>query len=635
MPDREDTTLELFASFVTEAQALLAVDNVCVHLLSYDKTRLVCQAVSSGFRASRLAQGLDITASPGAQAAIAERTSVRVDDATTDPRVAQVARERYGLRACAYVPLVVEGEAVGVAVFSFQHPHVWTDAEVQAAEALVGQLQRKLRTPSQRSEALAGPPLDQLLDTIPAQLWVLDGAFFTRWANDGTGSAAAAPIGSPERRISVDALLGAPEGGPELMQGIQAILAGKQRRHVAVVSAYDAFWHVTAASTSRGDGPQDSVALAVMDVTESMLALRSIEAARNINALGRLSANVAHEMNNLLQLVLALVEDIQQKPDAVALARFSENVSRTVQRGVSLTRQLLSFAAPDHSPLESFDLTAALTAWWPLLRQSVGPNRKPRLISSDEACITAPKREIELAIINVLVNARDASSQGSPITVSIDDAGDFVRLDIVDVGEGMPPEVLARATEPFFTTKRATEGTGLGLASVRRMLESCGGRLVLASALGRGTTVSMYFPRQRAEPVRPDGSASAVGAEAHRVLYLEDDPSLGAAMNNHLRLRGMVVRRFSSVADALTAWRAEPTWPTALLTDLALEDGSGLEVAAVVARERPDVRVVIYSGHVSAGDLEVIEQHAWTLLEKPVQVSLILAALGEKPQAKH
>jgi CheY-like chemotaxis protein len=277
--------------------------------------------------------------------------------------------------------------------------------------------------------------------------------------------------------------------------------------------------------------------------------------------------------------------------------------------------------------VEAFDLSAALSEWWPLLHQSVGASRHARLTASAEVRVIASRREVELALFNVLGNARDASEPGSSITVSLEEAGDFARLDVVDQGSGMSPEVLRRATEPFFTTKGSQNGTGLGLATVRQAVEGAGGRLEIASRVGEGTTVSLYLPRERAFEGLAPASPDAASLEARRVLYLEDDTTLGDVLKQQLSKRGMTVRRYSSVSVALAAWRLEPSWATAVLADISLDDGSGLEVAEAVANARPDVRVVVYSGHVEPQDRARVEQRGWTLLEKPVNVTAICEAL--------
>jgi signal transduction histidine kinase/CheY-like chemotaxis protein len=408
---------------------------------------------------------------------------------------------------------------------------------------------------------------------------------------------------------------------------IRSIFAGDLRQFEALVNAEDAWWRVTIIATADASKEQEEVAVAVLDVTDTALAQRAIESARNTVALGRISANVAHEMNNILQLVLALLEDVRQAEDVSTLGQFASDVERTVQRGVSLTRQLLSFSSPERGSVVAFDLAAALTEWWPLLRQSVGASRHARLSAGTELRVVASRREVELALFNIMGNSRDASAPGSWITVALEEAGDFARLDVVDQGSGMSPEVLRRATEPFFTTKGAQSGTGLGLATVRQVVEQVGGKLAIASTAGQGTTVSMYLPRERGVGGFPSVRPASALREGRRVLYLEDDALLGDVLKHQLSVRGMTVRRYSSVSVALAALRDEPSWATAVLADIALDDGTGLDVAEAVATARPDVRVVIYSGQVDPHERARIEQRGWTLLEKPVNVTAICEAL--------
>jgi signal transduction histidine kinase len=262
-----------------------------------------------------------------------------------------------------------------------------------------------------------------------------------------------------------------------------------------------------------------------------------------MEAIGQLTAGLAHDFNNLLQIVNGSLEMMKHKRhDERAFERHHAAATAGAERGAKLTHQLLAFARRTRLEPKGVDLTQLVTSFGELLETSVG--QKAELYLSLQRRLPEVRVDpvhLEMALLNIVVNARDASPNGGAITVRTKAAhlngeaaahhlepGDYVMLSVSDEGTGMPPHVLARATEPFFTTKPQGQGTGLGLAMAQGFVQQSGGRLEIDSEPGRGTTVRMVFSplpageggaQGRCRPVRlprppggrPHGAAAGSG----------------------------------------------------------------------------------------------------------------------------
>lgn len=278
------------------------------------------------------------------------------------------------------------------------------------------------------------------------------------------------------------------------------------------------------------------------DVTGRRKAEEALRQAQKLEAIGQLTGGIAHDFNNLLSVIVGNLELLRKRlPDDPKMIRFLESAFEGAQRGASLTQRLLAFARRQDlrpHPLSVAELVQGMTA---LLRRSLGPAvRVETHFPLDLPLAMADANQLEMALINLTVNARDAMPEGGTIDISAKvavfdgsahglAAGRYVELAVADTGAGMDEETLQRATEPFFTTKGLGKGTGLGLPMVQGLAAQSGGRLMLESAVGRGTVAKLYLPVAEAweEELAPSGDGAEVAllpTAPATILVVDDDP---------------------------------------------------------------------------------------------------------------
>ena len=353
------------------------------------------------------------------------------------------------------------------------------------------------------------------------------------------------------------------------------------------------------------------------DITSRRAAEEALRQAQKMEAVGQLTGGIAHDFNNLLTIILAnlqLLDDALPSGDAL-LKELAESASRAAHRGSELTRKLLIFARRQRLEASSLSVNELITGMTRMLVRALGEH-----IHIDEALspglpnVFVDAGQLETALLNLVVNARDAMPQGGGrlrITTSalvVDDSapapeggpepGSYVVVTVSDTGSGMPPEIAARAFEPFFTTKEAGKGTGLGLSMVYGFAKQSGGHVHLASRPQHGTTVSMYLPQAKeSEPASKIGTrALPTGTEA--ILLVEDNDDVRAATSRMLSGLGY---RVIEVADAATALTLLATKGAVrlLLTDVVLAHAmSGPELAAKARQLNPKLKVMFMSGYV-------------------------------------
>jgi signal transduction histidine kinase len=362
--------------------------------------------------------------------------------------------------------------------------------------------------------------------------------------------------------------------------------------------------------------------------------------AQKLDAIGQLTGGLAHDFNNLLQAVLASFDMIRRRGDDRAqLERLVAAGTEAARRGATLTAQLLAFSRKqklDLAPIPAAPLVAGMRD---LLARAVGPEVKLHFDLQDEAgAALADATQLELAVLNLAINARDAMPRGGTLTVSVRPhhaalgpdmaAGRYVAIAVSDTGEGMPPEVAARAFEPFFTTKGVGKGTGLGLSQVYGIARQSGGTARIRSALGEGTTVTVFLP-VAAGPVPAPGfrdgeaipEALATATAGALVLIIDDDPAVRQALAGWLTTLGY---RVAEAADGRAGLaELERLSPDALLVDYAMPGLTGTEVAKAARQRRPDLPVVLATGYSSDASLGSLPT-----LRKPFRIEELADVLG-------
>ncbi|MCO5170541.1 MAG: ATP-binding protein [Planctomycetes bacterium] len=397
-------------------------------------------------------------------------------------------------------------------------------------------------------------------------------------------------------------------------------------------------------STPLGPGAAQVV---VQDVTERRRLEERLRDAAKMEAVGRLAGGVAHDFNNLLTAILGytsllLLETRPEDPRREHV----EEVQRACERAADLTRQLLAFAR--RQPLEPKvvvldDLVRGATL---LIQRLVGERiRVEARLAAPAARLLADPGQLELAIVNLAVNARDAMPAGGALTIETRrvDAGDLppglawplggVALSVADTGAGMDEATRRRAFEPFFTTKPPGQGTGLGLSTVHGIVDRCGGRVDVESAPGRGTRFTVLLPRtDAAAPPAPPEPLDAPAPARGTVLLAEDEPAVRAMAARALQGVGYAVLACGSGEEALAAAAGHPGPIDLLLTDVVMSGMSGVELARRLRAARPDLRVLLVSGY-APELLEAGDAPPGPLLLKPFSAGALTARVREVLEA--
>jgi PAS domain S-box-containing protein len=355
------------------------------------------------------------------------------------------------------------------------------------------------------------------------------------------------------------------------------------------------------------------------DVTERVETQAALEQAREalfqsqkLEAIGQLTSGVAHDFNNLLTAVLSSLELLRRRlPDDPRGLQLLDNAVLAAQRGSGLTQHLLAFARRQSLMTEVIDVGERIGGMRGLLTQALGP-----LIALDLRLppnlppVIADPNQLELAVLNVAVNARDAMPDGGPLVIAGQGEmigpghatglppGPYLRLSVTDTGEGMDAETLARAVEPFFTTKGTGKGTGLGLSMVQGMAAQLGGRLLLRSAPGEGTTAEIWLPvaREAGRPARAPSETVPEATPGLAILAVDDDPLVLMNTVAILEDLGHRVVQASSARKALNII-GDGREVDLVITDQAMPAMTGLQLMAAIRAERPAMPAILVTGY--------------------------------------
>ncbi|AWN42638.1 MHYT domain-containing protein [Methylobacterium durans] len=387
----------------------------------------------------------------------------------------------------------------------------------------------------------------------------------------------------------------------------------------------------------------------VVDVTARKRAEEALRQAQKMEAVGQLTGGVAHDFNNLLAVVIGNLDLLRKRvPDDPRLRRLLDNAAQGAQRGAALTQRMLAFARRQDLKPEAVDIASLVQGMADLLQRAAGPAvHIEEQFPSKLRAVQVDANQLELALINLAVNARDAMPNGGTITLAAREEhadpetmdalrpGDYVCLSVSDTGEGMDTATLARAREPFFTTKGVGKGTGLGLSMVHGLAEQSGGRLVLSSEKGKGTTAEIWLPlaEEGASTARPaDATESEATASAYkslRVLVVDDDALVLANTAEMLEDLGHTVVQAASGREALNALRHRRDVDL-IITDHAMPEMTGVQLAAAIRADRPDLPIILASGYT---DLPEGTGSGLPRLNKPFSQTALKRAVGEQAQA--
>jgi signal transduction histidine kinase len=388
-----------------------------------------------------------------------------------------------------------------------------------------------------------------------------------------------------------------------------------------------------------------------------MAAQGQVLQSQKLESLGRLAGGIAHDFNNILFAIHgyaellsdALLSNDRGSLDPDGLALHVNAITRAAERAALLTAQLVAFSRTQVVAVKAIDLNAAMIAIEPMLNRLTGANRK-LIIDLDPATgsICADGSQIDQVIVNLVVNARDATTEGGTVTVRTCNVdvkaadpleplsvapGPFVLLTVGDDGIGMAKATRDHIFEPFFTTKAPGKGTGLGLATTYGIVRQAGGDISVDSQPGLGSTFKLYFPRVAAVAEQPAVPVEAI-VGVGRVLVVDDDPAVRFVTARLLARAGYDVREAAKGAHALLiARQAEPF--DVLVSDVVMPNMSGIELAGQMMDEFPTMGVVLLSGYtLETAELERVTRRGATFALKPVSTDQLLRAVAGSAAAR-
>jgi signal transduction histidine kinase len=447
---------------------------------------------------------------------------------------------------------------------------------------------------------------------------------------------------------SVPAAQAQPMMGPQF--GVHAALAGGLA--LALMFAGWRIWLGAHSATETLERLESNAAELRAEIARREVAEESLRNAQRMEGLGRLTGGVAHDFNNLLTAILGTARALERHLGSRADERTKRLLAATVtavDRGARLNASLLAFARRQPLTLTNVDANALLRDFLPLLRRALDESVTVELALDQKlpAC-SADAAQLEAALLNLAINARDAMPRGGKLRVLTRRAwlqeqalagnteaqpGPYVAIEVRDTGTGMPPEVRERAFEPFFTTKGPGQGTGLGLSQVFGFVRQIGGHVAIQSAPARGTTVTLYLPLGSATDNAVGGTAAPPRVAAHSgigwsVLVVEDEPAVRAVAVDMLQDAGFAVLAAPDGPTAIALLK-EGAQADILFSDVVMPGGmTGVDLAREARRLRPNIGVLLASGYAA----EALAEHGgageFEIIGKPYDVDTVLTRIA-------
>lgn len=380
------------------------------------------------------------------------------------------------------------------------------------------------------------------------------------------------------------------------------------------------------------------------EIAERERAQAALTQGQKLEAIGRLTGGIAHDFNNLLHVVNMNLELVSLYAKEEKVKPVVERAKSAARRGARLTNQLLSFARSQSLLPRLVSVNRLLSGMKDLLEISVGSAIEVELQLCDEpASVVLDPGQLEMAVLNLAVNARDAMPEGGRLTIATAAgprgadadlaAGDYVSVTVTDTGTGIPANVLPKVFDPFFTTKPVGQGTGLGLSQVYGFARQSGGAAHIRSEPGQGTSVELVFPAATADrPEMPQAQPPVVPkpAKSSHILVVEDDPEVRRVIVECLSLIGYRVTEAANGAEGLAALTASQ--PDLMVVDYAMPDMTGAEMISR-SREFADLPVIMATGY---ADMAAVERLAGkpTILRKPFDLATLGNAVAELLEAR-
>ncbi len=425
-----------------------------------------------------------------------------------------------------------------------------------------------------------------------------------------------------------------------IRKAVKAAAAGKvfnQELRMEREGAPTAYLDVSVQPVRDGEGNVIYLLFEARDITELKSAQEQLRQSQKMEALGQLTGGIAHDFNNLLTVVVGGLDIIAKRADEEKLRHYAENALAAAERGARLTGQLLAFSRVQRLEARPTHVAPLIQNMRPLLRNVLGPGIQKKFDLDEELVpIMADPTQLEVAVLNLAINARDAMPEGGVLTIATRivrgssdpdlNPGRYVELTISDTGTGMTEDVAARAFEPFFTTKEVGKGTGLGLSMVYGMARQSGGTARIDTAPGAGTAVKLYFRAAEAGPKAESAGAAGEAADsgarrkAASVLVIDDDPDVRGFIVATLEEQGYRVREASDGEQGLAI--LERGQADLIVLDFVMPGLSGAEVANRIRARRPQQRILFVSGYSETDAVKRVAPDA-PLLAKPFRADAL------------
>jgi two-component system, NtrC family, sensor kinase len=387
------------------------------------------------------------------------------------------------------------------------------------------------------------------------------------------------------------------------------------------------------------------------EINRRAAAEEALRQSQKLDAIGHLTGGVAHDFNNLLTIIIGNLEAAQRQLESwtdgaqIKLSRRLENAMHGAQRAATLTKRLLAFSRQQPLSPALLDVNRVLNGLSDFLRRALGEDVSLEIVGGGGVWpVEADAAELDAAILNLAVNARDAMPEGGKLTIEasnsyLDDSycrqnadvqpGQYVQIAVTDTGSGMPKDVIERAFEPFFTTKESGQGTGLGLSQVYGFVKQSGGHVKIYSEAGEGTTIKIYLPRffGRASAAEEKAAAPRRGRSGESVLVVEDDSDVRDYVVETLASLGYKVFEAGEAESALRLLDENPSVHL-LLTDVVMPGMNGRKLAEEARLRRPDLKILSMTGYsrnaiMHQGRLDI----GVDLLQKPISSEQLASAV--------
>jgi two-component system, NtrC family, sensor kinase len=368
----------------------------------------------------------------------------------------------------------------------------------------------------------------------------------------------------------------------------------------------------------------------------------ALRQAQRLEAIGQLTGGVAHDFNNLLMIVSGSVQRLRRDLTSEKHTRLLDMITNATNRGESLTRQLLAFSRRQVLTPAVIDLAERLPELKDMLSRSLRDDITVEVVVPDQSCaVKVDPSELELALLNLAVNARDAMPNGGALSITAKPvvlkgkaaeeglSGEFVAIRLADTGSGIPADILPHVFEPFFTTKEVGKGTGLGLSQVYGFAKQSGGTATITSTVGRGTVITLYLPRTQELPA-PSIARIEPEATPHRagtVLVVEDSPEVAEVATAYFQQLGYMVKQVANAHEALELLANDPKI-NLVFSDILMPGGmNGLELGHAIRRLYPAIPVLLATGYSDSARDAV--QQGFVVLHKPFELAGLEQGLRE------